>query len=136
MRRLVSLAVFSLAVSACRDTPTQLLRDALVPMACPSDIGMGPMMNGKFLKDSTKSKYLTFIIDGKVARWNYNETKGGPIDIPGFPALGEVKSVRMLSHTLSYTEMARRYNTCLGVGIQLMETKAGNWTPSASPYRD
>ena len=135
MRRFLSLAAVLLATSACRDVPTQLLRDAIAPQDCPADIGMGPMLNGKFLKDSTKSKYLTVIVDGKVARWNFNETKGGPLDIPGYPAMDEVKSVRMLSHTLSYTEISRRYGTCLGVGVQLVETKSGSWAPIASPYR-
>ena len=122
------------ATSACRDVPTQLLRNPLTTMDCPADIGMGPMANGKFLRDSTKSRYVTFIIDGKVARWNYNATKGGPLEIPGYPRTAEVKSVRMLAESMSFTDISRKYGTCFGVAVQLVETRSGNWAPVASPY--
>ena len=132
MPRLALCALVLVAVAGCRDVPTQLLRSPLPTMDCPADIGMGPMANGKFLRDSTKSRYVTFIIDGKVARWNYNASRGGPLEIPGYPRTSEVKSVRMLAESMSFTEISRKYGTCFGVNVQVVETKSGNWAPAAA----
>lgn len=40
----------------------------------------------------------------------------------------------MLAESMSFTEMSKKYGTCFGVAVQLVETKSGNWAPVASPY--
>ena len=131
--RIVPCAVAAAIAGACSELPTQSLRNVLAAKDCPADAGTGPTYNGKFL-ESTRTKYITVFIDGRLAKWNFNASKGGPLDILGFPGMDEVSNVHIASHKLSYKDAARKYGTCLGVEVELVETKMGNWQPSESPY--
>jgi hypothetical protein len=101
-------------------------------MDCPPDVGTGPLFGGKYA-DSTKSVYITILIDGCIAKWNFNATKGGPLNIVGIPTQAQVANIHIASHRLSYRAIGEKYGTCLGVQVELWETKRGDWRPSASP---
>jgi hypothetical protein len=131
----VAAAVVLLNFSgACGDARiADLTRDILAPMECPSDVGTGPMMNGRYA-DTTKYQYVTLFIDGRVAAWNINATKREPLATLHAPPFADIKNVTIASHTLSYDEIARRYKTCPGVDVELVTTKRGDWRPSSAMF--
>ena len=136
-RRLIRVAFVAVVlhvVGGCGDARiADLTRDILAPMECPSDVGTGPMINGRYA-DTTKSQYVTLFVDGHVAAWNINASKQEPLATLNAPPFADIKNVSIASHRLSYEEIARKYKTCPGVEVELVTTKRGDWRPSSAMF--
>ena len=145
--RIAFVAVCVFVVGGCENPLMPLRGDPLRQANCPDDVvnvvngawrsSMTPdsTKRGGFTitpPDSTKSEYVTIIIDGRVAASNVNVTKREPLNIPNSPPFDQIKNVHIASHTLSYKDIAQRYGTCPGVAVHLWETKDGSWQPNAA----
>lgn len=145
--RIAILAVCVFFVGGCENPLMPLKGDPLRQTNCPDDVAN--VVNGAWRSsmtpdstkpgfftitppDSTKSEYVTIIIDGRVAASNVNVTRREPLNIPNSPPFDQIKNVHIASHTMSYKDIAQRYGTCPGVAVHLWETKDGSWQPNAT----
>ena len=106
----LTCALFCLA-AACENRRA----DPLSPKNCPAD---------------SKAQYVTVFFDGQLAAWNVKSAKNERLNIPGSPPFEQIKNVHIASHTMSYRDIARRYDTCPRVEVELWETKTGDWRPN------
>jgi hypothetical protein len=71
--------------------------------------------------------FLTIIIDGQRAAWNYPTSQMDDYTSPYNPPLrpGELKSMVFVKADVA----ERLYGSCPGVPVFLIETKSGSWRP-------
>ena len=98
---------------------------------CPPDAAPGYTAEDVFFHRDTV-KYLTEIIDGQVALWNWKEVRATPLPIHDGPAWDDIRNVSIPTNSMTWAQVAKKYGTCLGVVVQIVTTKSGNWQPSQS----
>ena len=76
-------------------------------------------------------RFMSIIIDGKRAAWNYPVAKMSENINFGLQR-SDLKSMKRVESD----EAERVYGVCPGVGLVLIETKSGNWQPSTSKSRE